>query len=200
MLPRVTMPRITLGKETQHRDEQHKSLRCSCGEQHPLSASLEESVQLLHGNKAALLMVHLDSVCLQGADTALRGSGDSHKAAGAAGPSEHQDLLISAPCNCRELPAIPESFWKAQTNSFFHTLIYAFERCDSQGQAHPSLAHFPSPCEGLQQFMPQVSTAELLCNTQAVCRDLQGDEAHSRLLGTPWFTGVTAALHWSTGC
>lgn len=54
MLPRVTMPRITLGKEREDRDKQHESLRCSCRTKHPLSASLQESVQLLHGNNAAL--------------------------------------------------------------------------------------------------------------------------------------------------
>lgn len=116
MLPRVTMPRITLGKEREDRDKQHESLRCSCRTKHPLSASLQESVQLLHGNNAALLMGHLGSVCLQDTEySSQRFCRLTHKAAGAVGPSEHQALCISAPCNWRGLPAVSESFWKAQT-------------------------------------------------------------------------------------
>lgn len=108
MLPRVTMPRITLGKEREDRDKQHESLRCSC--------SLQESVQLLHGNNAALSMGHLGSVCLQETEcSSQRFWRLTHKAAGAVGPSEHQALCISAPCNWRGLPAVSESFWKAQT-------------------------------------------------------------------------------------
>lgn len=176
MLPRVTMPRITLGKERQDRDKQHRSLRCSWRKKNPLSGSLEESVQLLQGNNAALSRVYLDSLCLQETEYSSQRFWrliEPHSLRGAAGPSEHQDLFISAPCNWRHLPAISESFWKAQTTSFFHTLICPFERCDRQRQAHPSLAHFPSPCEDLQQFIPLISTMEQLYNSaclQETCR------------------------------
>lgn len=78
-------------------------------------------------------MVHLDSVCLQGADTALRGSGDSHT----------RQQVLQVPLSTRTfsslLLATAESCLQSQ-RAFgkhkllhFSTLIRAFERCDSQG-------------------------------------------------------------------
>lgn len=65
-------------------------------------------------------MVYLDSVCLQETEYSSQGFWrPTHEAAGAAGPSEHQDLCVSAPCNWRELPAISES-----TNCFIFLHSY----------------------------------------------------------------------------
>lgn len=175
MLPRVTMPRITLGKERQDRDKQHKSLRCSCRKKHPLSASLEESVQLLHGNNAALSMVYLDSACLQETEcSSHRFWRLTHEAAGAAGPSEHQDLFTSAPCNWRELPAISESFWKAQTTSFFsHSYLSLWKVWEAETSS-PQLGSFPFSLWGSTIIHPsgQHNWATLQCSAclQESCR------------------------------
>lgn len=199
MLPRVTMPRITLGKEREDRDKQHESLRCSCRTKHPLSASLQESVQLLHGNNAALSMGHLGSVCLQETEcSSQRFWRLTHKAAGAVGPSEHQALCISAPCNWRGLPAVSESFWKAQT--FFTLWSVLLKGVTARDKLTPVwlISLFPTRIYNNSSLRSaQLSNSSILSVSAG---DLQGDKAHSSLLGTPWFTGVTAALHCNTAC
>lgn len=199
MLPRVTMPRITLGKERQHRDKQHKASGVPVEKSIPSQPAWRTQFSCFRVIKQHCWW-YTWILCVCRGQIQLSEALETHTQGSRCCRSLWApDLFISAPCHCRELPAIPESFWKAQTTSFFRTLIRAFERCDSQGRAHPSLAHFPSPFEGTTiHGSGQHSWASL--QHSGCVQSLQGDKAHSSLLGTPWFAGVTAALHWSTAC
>lgn len=89
--------------------------------------------------------------------TVLRGSGDPYTR------QQVLQVLVSTRTFVSLLLATGESYLqsqRAQTVSFFNTLICPFNRCDSQRQAHSSLAHFPFSYEDLQQLIPRVSTCK----------------------------------------
>lgn len=191
MLPRVTMPRITLGKERQHRDKQHKASGVPVEKSIPSQPAWRSQFSCFRVIKQhCWWYTWILCVC--------RGQIQLSRQQVLQVPLSTRtfsSLLLATAESCLQFQG---AFGKHKL-LHFSTLICAFERCDSQGRAHPSLAHFPSPFEGTTiHGSGQHSWASL--QHSGCVQSLQGDKAHSSLLGTSWFAGVTAALHWSTAC